>query len=84
MRINFSFPHWVAPAWIRSSARPGNSPGDVVTADTGDGLLPLSADANDTHIADISGPDGVLSSPTDDGTHIAVNIADTPLQGALI
>jgi hypothetical protein len=59
----------------------GQLSGDPVTVDAGDGLLPLSAQADDTHIADISGPDGVLGSPTDDGTHVAAN---TPLQGALI
>jgi hypothetical protein len=77
----FQFPALAGTGVDSLVGETGQLAGDVVTADTGDGLLPLSAQADDTAIADISGPDGVLSSPTDDGTHVAVN---TPLQGALI
>ena len=80
----FQFPALAGTGVDSLVGETGQLPGDLVTADTGDGLLPLSAEANDTALADVSGPDGVLDSPAGDGTHIAVNTVDTPLQGALI
>ena len=80
----FQFPALAGTGVDSLVGKTGQLPGDIVTAETGDGLLPLSAEANDTALADISGPDGVLDSPSGDGTHVAVNTVDTPLQGALI
>jgi hypothetical protein len=64
----------------------GQLAGDPVSVDIGDSLLPASAQANDTSLAAVSGPEGVLDGG--DGTHIAADTthlgADTPLQGALI
>jgi hypothetical protein len=64
----------------------GQLAGDPVSVDTGDSLLPASAQANDTSLAAVSGPEGVLDGG--DGTHIAADTthlgADTPLQDALI
>ena len=77
----FQFPALAGTGVDSLVGETGQLPGDLATADTGDGLLPLSAQADDQSLADISGPDGLLDSPTGDGTHIAVN---TPLQGALI
>ena len=57
----------------------GQLAGDPVSVDTGDSLLPLSAEADGQQIADISGPTGLLDGG--DGTHVAL---DTPLQSALI
>ena len=77
----FQFPALAGTGVDSLVGETGQLPGDLATADTGDGLLPVSAQVDDTSIADIHGPDGLLDSPTGDGTHIAVN---TPLQGALI
>lgn len=77
----FQFPALAGTGVDSLVGETGQLSGDLVTTDTGDGLLPLSAQVDDTSIADISGPDGLLDSPMGDGTHVVVN---TPLQGALM
>ena len=75
----FQFPALAGTGVDSLVGETGQLSGDPVSVDTGDSLLPASAQANDTSLAAVSGPDGVLDGG--DGTHVGV---DAPLQGALI
>ena len=69
----FQFPALAGTGADSLVGETGQLPGDLVTVDTRRWLAAAVGEAERTALADISGPDGVLDSPTGDGTHIAVN-----------